>query len=98
MLPEDPLDDDSDWLCNKCSVRKTANFVAELLIKVGSDFQGVNRRSVKECESFILRNSKILHPHHSYLTEVKMTLCDICIPSGADCTSINGMLTFFSFN
>lgn len=79
LLPEKPLEDKlSDWICNKCSHRSIEGYIAaDSLLKVGRAFAGLDRQSIPDCEAFIRKWSKIVHPNHSYLTEVKMVLCDI---------------------
>ena len=75
LLSENPLDSRSDWICNKCSGRKTTKrFLEGLLETVAGDSEGMDRNSISECEAFILKYSKILHPHNSILTEVKFRL------------------------
>jgi len=97
LLSENPLKEDSDWICNKCSSRQTMSdgYVAKLLVKVAKGFLGLNRRSVTECEGFIRNHSRTLHPHHYYLTEVKMVLCNIYGRSEEDdCVFFSGTVYF----
>ena len=71
LLPKDPLDDNSAWICNKCpAVNKT---MTEFHKTVAEEFRA---RSWTELEDFIGRYSKILHPHHFFLINVKNTLLE----------------------
>ena len=76
LLPENPLDRRSDWVCNKCSNRS--------IFKKGSAFTSQCKailacnglkRSVEDYEGFIHQFTGILHPHHSYMATVNMGLC-----------------------
>lgn len=83
LLAEDPLDCDSDWVCNKCSFRKPMpnGNIALLLRDTGRDFVALNRNSVSDLEAFVTKYSTIHHPHHSYLNEAKKLLCNIYLDS-----------------
>ena len=39
MLPEDPLNTDSDWVCEKTGMRRTADDVKEELSKIGIELE-----------------------------------------------------------
>ncbi len=73
LLPENPLDPETSWACNKCSSKKSASFITNLLesvVHLGSNASG----KVAECETFIRRYGKIFHPNHYFLTGVKKHL------------------------
>jgi hypothetical protein len=75
LISENPLDSRSDWICTKCSGRKTTElFVQGLLESVAGDSERMDVKSISECEAFIQKYSKILHSHNSYITEVKFAL------------------------
>ena len=77
FLPENPLDDRCDWVCNKCSDRSIfrEGFVYESQCNAIVTYYGLNRQSVEDYEGFIRKFTGILHPHHSYMTKVKLALC-----------------------
>lgn len=77
LLPECPLNQDSEWVCSKCADRKSANFVKELLKIARKDLSNLDWNSVAECEAVVRKYEKILHPNHYMLVEVKMNLLDI---------------------
>ena len=74
ILPEYPLNHDSDWMCNKCSDRKSAKFVNDLLEIAGKDLDALDCGSVTECEAFVLNYEKVFHSNHSVLIQVKFSL------------------------
>lgn len=86
LLAEDPLDFDSDWVCNKCSFRKPMpdGKIALLLRETGRDFAALNRNSVPDLEAFVQKYSTILHPHYSHLNETKKLLCNVYLNSGIE--------------
>ena len=77
LLTENPLDDASDWICRQCGARQPANYAAEIIESVGKEIVALKKGSVKDCEGFLRKFSKILHPNHFYLTDVKMALCQM---------------------
>lgn len=77
LLIENPFDEASDWVCRQCSDRQPAKYVAEIIETVGKEIVALKRGSVSDCEKFIKTFSKILHPNHFYLTDVKMALCQM---------------------
>ena len=77
LLAEDPLNEASDWVCNKCSDKQPAGFIANIVETVGKELVALKRGSLVDCEAFIRRYEKVLHPHHFYLTDTKMALCQM---------------------
>ncbi|XP_057376965.1 SET domain-containing protein SmydA-8-like [Daphnia carinata] len=77
LLIENPLDETSDWVCRQCGTRQPANYVAEIIESVGKEIVALKKGSLKDCEGFLRKFSKILHPNHFYLTDVKMALCQM---------------------
>lgn len=96
LLAEDPFSESADWVCNKCSDRQPASFIASVVETVGKELVGLKRGSVAACESFIRKYAKILHPHHFYLTDVKMALCQMYGHlEGQNLIDMSGMATYF---
>lgn len=77
LLPEDPLDENSDWLCRKCNGKHPSSFANHLIEKIGKELIALKKGSAKECEKFIEKYSNVLHPHHFYLNDVKLALCQM---------------------
>ena len=75
LLPENSMDDFSDWICNKCADRKSIEYVINIVEKVGDAWKRLNRFSITECEAFLRKFALIVHPHHYYLADVKLVLC-----------------------
>jgi len=75
MLPEDPLDADSDWVCQETGVRKTATEVKVELSKIGTELeQCTNKGTVDDMESFLSKHSKSLHANHYHMVTCKENL------------------------
>lgn len=75
MLPADPLDSESDWVCEKTGMRKTADEVKLMLSKIGQELEEVTSKgSVDDAEDFLEKHSKTLHPNHYHLTTCKHNL------------------------
>ncbi len=101
LLSENPLDRGSNWKCGKCSDRKPASFIVELLQKICAERSGLDLHSIPVCESFIIRYGKLLHPHHHYIAHVKLTLCYIYCRSHSRGHNISNEMcgiVFFYFN
>lgn len=77
LLSENPLSDTADWVCNKCADRQPAGFVAHIVETVGKELVALKRGSTSDCEAFIRKYEKVLHPHHFYLMDTKMALCQM---------------------
>ena len=78
LLSTDPMNDDSDWVCNQCAQgREPANYVMSLVESVGKELVALKKGSVVDCETFLRKYAAVLHSHHFYLTDVKMALCQM---------------------
>ena len=78
LLSEDLFNKDADWVCNKVTVhRQTCSFISSLLDIVKGNLKDLHLPcilSVSDCEVFIDRFDKILHPYHFLMTRVKWAL------------------------
>ena len=45
--------------------------------KIGQELVELKRGSVEDCERFLKKYDNILHPHHFYLIDVKLALCQM---------------------
>ena len=77
LLIENPMDENSDWVCRQCGTRQPANYVAEIIERVGKELVALKKGSMKDCERFLRTFSNVLHQNHFYLTDVKMALCQM---------------------
>jgi len=69
LLPEFPLEPESDWACTKCSAKQPSSVVTKLLDKVVIDSKDRNH------EAFIRKYGLILHPNHYLMTGIKFHEC-----------------------
>jgi len=81
LLPENPLNPESDWLCNKCFQRepfgRQKGQIDWLLRSAKVDSMLLKPKSVRECEDYISKYESILHPNNAFMTQVKEILVDI---------------------
>ena len=52
-------------------------YVEDVLEKIGQELIGLKRGSVEDCERFLKKYEDVLHPHHFYLMDVKLALCQM---------------------
>lgn len=78
-LPEDPLDDESDWACNKCSVKIGSSQVNMLISQMGEQVDNVQMMggSVSMLENLLCRLSTFLHPNHYHIYSIKHSLIQL---------------------
>ncbi len=74
LLSENPLNEDADWLCNKCSLRLSFELKIKLEHAALKGLLVLNRTSIPDCENFITKYCKVLHTHNFLLTDVKLSL------------------------
>lgn len=84
LLPENPFNENSDWLCNKCSFRLSYKSVINLTKDSMQEFLNLDLESVPDCENFIQKYAKTLHPHNFMLTGVKYSLVNKYRPSSEE--------------
>lgn len=77
LLPQNPLDESAQWLCTGCSQPQPVNYVNQIIEKIGKELVSLKRGSIEHCEIFIKKYENVLHPHHFYLIDVKMALCQM---------------------
>jgi len=75
MLPEDPLDAESDWVCKETGMRRNAMEVKLQLSTIGQELEAVsNKGTIDDAEEFLEKYSKVLHPNHYHLVTAKHNL------------------------
>ncbi|KAJ2940451.1 hypothetical protein O0L34_g134 [Tuta absoluta] len=78
-LPEDPLDDESDWACSKCRVKISSSQVNMLVSQMQEQVDNVQMMggSVPVLENLMCRLSTFLHPNHYHLYSLKHSLVQL---------------------
>merc|ERR1711974_532732 len=78
MLPEDPLDSSSDWVCKETGMRRNAMEVKTQLSKIGQELEiMMNKGTIDDAEQFLEQHSKLLHPNHYHMTTCKHNLMQV---------------------
>ncbi|OWR49371.1 hypothetical protein KGM_209723 [Danaus plexippus plexippus] len=78
-LPEDPLDEETDWACNKCTVKVNNSQINILISEMGEEVENVQMMggSVNMLENILCRLSTFLHPNHYHLYSIKHSLIQL---------------------
>lgn len=78
-LPEDPLDDETEWACNKCTVKVKNSQINMIIAQMGEDVENVQMMnpSVSVLENLLFRLSTFLHPNHYHLYSIKHSLIQL---------------------
>jgi len=75
MLPLDPLDSESDWVCEKTGMKRTAQDIKLYLSKIGAELEEVTQKgTVDDAEAFLEKYKKQLHPNHYHMVTCKHNL------------------------
>lgn len=78
-LPEDPLDDETDWACSQCSVKVGNSQVNMVISQMGEEVENVQMmgNSVTILENLLCRLSTFLHTNHYHLYSIKHSLVQL---------------------
>ncbi|XP_045488862.1 SET domain-containing protein SmydA-8 [Pieris rapae] len=78
-LPEDPLDDETDWACSKCKVKVGNSHVNAIISQMGEEVDGVLMMggAVPMLENILCRLTMFLHPNHYHLYSIKHSLVQL---------------------
>lgn len=78
-LPEDPLDEDTEWACNKCGIKVQNSQVNMLITQMSEEVDNVQMMggSVPMLENLLCRLSTFLHPNHYHLYSIKHSLIQL---------------------
>ncbi|XP_038222646.1 SET domain-containing protein SmydA-8 [Zerene cesonia] len=78
-LPEDPLDDETEWACSKCKVKLGNSQINGLIAQIGEDVDNALMMggSVTMLENILCRLSTFLHPNHYHLYSIKHSLVQL---------------------
>ena len=76
LLPEDPLNYDSPWLCNKCSLQIVSSRVETLVEDIEAEFSEIldTQEYWRYTDSLTRYSGTILHPSHWILTTARRNL------------------------
>merc|ERR1719427_378909 len=71
MLQSNPLDTESDWVCYKTGITKTAHDVKMLKTRVAQELKDLNKTSLPALTGFLSRHESQLGPANHSVVEVK---------------------------
>ncbi|KAL1497645.1 hypothetical protein ABEB36_008568 [Hypothenemus hampei] len=79
QLPIDPLDDNTEWACNKCDVKLTNQEVCFLVNQIGEEVDNVqlSNPTVRELDSLLIKMLNFVHPNHYHAYSVKHSLVQL---------------------
>lgn len=79
QLPIDPLDDNTEWACNKCDVKLTNQEVCFLINQIGEEVDNVqlSNPTVRELDSLLTKMLNFVHPNHYHAYSVKHSLVQL---------------------
>ena len=72
-LSTDPLQEQSSWRCEDCSTIAPASLASEVNNRVAGSIKAMEEEGLdpETCEKFIMVHSRILHPQHAHMLDVK---------------------------
>ncbi|XP_046969712.1 SET domain-containing protein SmydA-8 [Vanessa cardui] len=78
-LPEDPLDEETEWACSKCPIKVNNSQINMLISQMGEEVENVQMMggSVNMLENILCRLSTFLHPNHYHLYSIKHSLVQL---------------------
>jgi len=75
MHPIDPLDSESEWLCEKTGMKRSAQDIKLQLSQIGAELEEVTSKgTVEDAEAFLDKYKKLLHPNHYHMATCKHNL------------------------
>jgi len=74
VLPEAPLMQECNWICDKCGQAITSEEVENVVTKIEQSIEKIPEKDVTKLENFLKIAEKILHPNHCLLVSVKKNL------------------------
>lgn len=78
-LPEDPLDDDTDWACNRCPAKVNSHEINMVIFQMGEEVETIQLMggSIEMLEKLLSKLSTFLHPNHYHLYAIKHSLIQL---------------------
>nr|CAD7419272.1 unnamed protein product [Timema cristinae] len=79
QLPLSPLEEDSDWKCDRCPITLSSSQVNDLVTRIGDEVENILRGgpTVKPLEELLDKVSTFLHPNHYHCYAVKHSLVQL---------------------
>lgn len=80
QLPTDPLDELSDWACDRCDVRISSDQQSFIVSQMSEEVDAVTisrKGNVKELENLIDKFMQLLHKNHYHLFTIKHNLIQL---------------------
>lgn len=79
QLPNDPLDDNTEWSCSKCNVTLTNAEVCFLVNGIGEELDNVQlaNPTVRELDPLLNKMLTFLHPNHYHVYALKHSLIQL---------------------
>uniref|UniRef100_A0A336MVI7 CSON007919 protein n=1 Tax=Culicoides sonorensis TaxID=179676 RepID=A0A336MVI7_CULSO len=80
QLPNDPLNENSEWSCDKCQISMTSDQVLSLMGQMQEEVDSViynKNASVRETETLIDKLSQFLHQNHYHIFALKHSLIQL---------------------
>ncbi|CRL02851.1 CLUMA_CG015740, isoform A, partial [Clunio marinus] len=77
ILSSNPLDENAEWRCSKCSFSLAAQFVMNLVTKLFDELDAIGGNNVIEIEGFMRKYSRTLHNNHYIFLSAKHSLCQL---------------------
>ncbi|XP_014250343.1 protein msta-like [Cimex lectularius] len=78
ILPQNSVDDNSDWKCTQCPVILTGRHVADLMSRIAADVDAtLESPSVKKLQDFLLKLEKLVHKNHYHCFMLKHSLVQL---------------------
>lgn len=79
QLPINPIDDNTEWACDKCDVKLTNADVAYLVNQIGDevDHVQINAPTVRDLDALLEKILTFLHPNHYHAYSIKHSLIQL---------------------
>jgi hypothetical protein len=79
LLPDNPLSDKTEWVCNKCPAKETSEQVRLLIAKIGEEVEALLQPNPtpSQLEATIEKLSQSLHPNHYQNFPLKFKLIQL---------------------
>lgn len=75
ILSVNPLDENAEWRCHKCSFSLAASVVMSLVTKLYEELDAIGGSDINQIEMFMRKYSKTLHRNHYIFLSAKHSLC-----------------------
>jgi hypothetical protein len=75
VISLNPLDNMSDWKCNKCELLVSGQDYIKMIATIRQNTDTLNRKSPDDCERFLINFENLLPKQSVFLVDVKYVLC-----------------------